>query len=105
MGNNDKFLLAVLFVVLLGVWVLINGNEVQAEKHQHDQMSFVQHLYDNALEEIGNGDRKQGCKTLRRALIHSKDLEDDGKAYYNIRVMGTTVCNWVIATPTLEASH
>ena len=104
MDNNDKFLAVVIFALLIGVWVLIDGNEAKAEKHKRDQIKFVQHIYDNALDEIGNGNRKGGCKELRRALIHSKDLEDDGNTYYNIRVIGTTVCNWVSATKTREAS-
>jgi len=105
MSNNDKFLLAMILAVLVGVWVLIDGNEVKAEKRKHDQIKFVQHIYDNALDEIGNGNRKGGCKELRRALIHSKDLDDDGNTYYNIRVIGTTVCNWVAATKTVVGSN
>jgi hypothetical protein len=105
MDNNSKFLAAVVVALLVGVWTLTNGNEVQAEKQKRDQIKFVQHIYDNALDEIGNGNRKGGCKELRRALIHSKDIEDDGNTYYNIRVIGTTVCNWVGATKTVVGSN
>jgi len=105
MSNNDKFLLAMILAVLVGAWVLIDGNEVKAEKRKHDQIKFVQHIYDNALDEIGNGNRKGGCKELRRALIHSKDIADDGDTYYNIRVIGTTVCNWVGTTKTVLGSN
>jgi len=105
MSNNDKFLAVVIFALLIGVWVLINGNEAQAEKRKHEQIKFVQHIYDNALDEIGNGNRKGGCKELRRALIHSKDIADDGNTYYNIRVIGTTVCNWVGTTKNKVGSN
>lgn len=103
MDNNNKFLAAVVVALLVGVWTLTNGNEVQADSQE--QVQFVQHIYDNALDEIGNGNRKGGCKELRRALIHSKDIEDDGNTYYNIRVIGTTVCNWVGTTKTVLGSR
>ena len=103
MDNNSKFLAAVVVALLVGVWTLISGNKVQADSQE--QVQFVQHIYDNALDEIGNGNRKGGCKELRRALIHSKDIADDGDTYYNIRVIGTTVCNWVGTTKTVLGSN
>jgi len=103
MDNNNKFLAVVVVALLVGVWTLINGNQVQADSQE--QVQFVQHIYDNALDEIGNGNRKGGCKELRRALIHSKDIADDGDTYYNIRVIGTTVCNWVGTTKTVLGSN
>ncbi len=103
MDNSNKFLAVVVVALLVGVWTLINGNQVQADSQE--QVQFVQHIYDNALDEIGNGNRKGGCKELRRALIHSKDIADDGDTYYNIRVIGTTVCNWVGTTKTVIGSN
>ena len=41
MSNNDKFLAVVIFALLIGVWVLIDGNEAQAEKRKHEQIKFV----------------------------------------------------------------
>ena len=103
MDNSNKFLAVVVVALLVGVWTLINGNQVQADSQE--QVQFVQHIYDNALDEIGNGNRKGGCKELRRALIHSKDIADDGDTYYNIRVIGTTVCNWVGNKKTVIGSN
>ncbi len=103
MDNSNKFLAVVVVALLVGVWTLINRNQVQADSQE--QVQFVQHIYDNALDEIGNGNRKGGCKELRRALIHSKDIADDGDTYYNIRVIGTTVCNWVGTTKTVIGSN
>ena len=100
MNNSDKTILAFAVVIIVGICMYSTGKSVHANPAPGEQIGYVQHLYDNALELVGNGDRKGGCLELRRALIHSKDLEDDGKTYYNIRVIGTTVCNWVGATPT-----
>ena len=100
MNNSDKTILAFAVVIIVGICMYSTGKKVHANQAPGEQIGYVQHLYDNALELVGNGDRKGGCLELRRALIHSKDLQDDGKTYYNIRVIGTTVCNWVSATPT-----
>ena len=100
MNNSDKTILAFALIIVIGIWMYSTGKSVHANPVKGEQIGYVQHLYDNALELVGTGDRKGGCQELRRALIHSKDLEDDGKTYYNIRVIGTTVCNWVSATPT-----
>ena len=100
MNNSDKSILAFAVVIIVGICMYSTGKSVHANPAPGEQVGYVQHLYDNALELVGTGDRKGGCLELRRALIHSKDLEDDGKTYYNIRVIGTTVCNWVGATPT-----
>ena len=101
MNNSDKTILAFALAIIVGIYMYSSGKEVHANQAPGEQVGYVQHLYDNALELVGNGDRKGGCLELRRALIHSKDLQDDGKTYYNIRVIGTTVCNWVSATPTV----
>ena len=104
MNNTDKTILAFAVAIIVGICMYSSGKEVHANQAQGEQVGFVQHLYDNALELVGNGDRRGGCLELRRALIHSKDLQDDGKTYYNIRVIGTTVCNWVSATPTVVSN-
>ena len=101
MNNSDKTILAFAVIIVVGIWMYSTGKSVHASPAPSEQIGYVQHLYDNALELVGTGDRKGGCLELRRALIHSKDLQDDGKTYYNIRVIGTTVCNWVSATPTV----
>ena len=100
MNNSDKTILAFAVAIIVGICMYSSGKEVHANQAPGEQIGYVQHLYDIALELVGTGDRKGGCLELRRALIHSKDLQDDGKTYYNIRVIGTTVCNWVGATPT-----
>ena len=101
MNNSDKTILAFAVVIIVGIWMYSTGKSVHANPAPGEQIGYVQHLYDNALELVGTGDRKGGCQELRRALIHSKDLQDDGKTYYNIRVIGTTVCNWVGTSKTV----
>ncbi len=106
MNNSDKTILVFAIAIVIALWQLSPSidqliKNAQAKQDNVEQIGYVQHLYDNALELVGTGDRKGGCLELRRALIHSKDLEDDGKTYYNIRVIGTTVCNWVGTSPTV----
>ena len=104
MNNSDKTILAFALIIVIGIWMYSTGKSVHANPVKGEQIGYVQHLYDNALELVGNGDRKGGCLELRRALIHSKDLQDDGKTYYNIRVIGTTVCNWVGTSKTVVSN-
>ena len=104
MNNSDKTILAFALIIVIGIWMYSTGKSVHANPAKGEQIGYVQHLYDNALELVGNGDRKGGCLELRRALIHSKDLQDDGKTYYNIRVIGTTVCNWVGTSKTVVSN-
>ena len=104
MNNSDKTILAFALAIIVGICMYSSGKEVHANQAPGEQVGYVQHLYDNALELVGNGDRKGGCLELRRALIHSKDLQDDGKTYYNIRVIGTTVCNWVGTSKTVVSN-
>lgn len=64
----------------------------------------VQHLYDQAIYEIAEGDRDKGCRILHRAFAHSTGLDDDWKAYNQIWEVGNRVCNWTLRPDTMEAS-
>ena len=100
MSNNDKFLAVVIFALLTGVWVLINGNEARA-----DTLTTTQNLYDQALAEIEKGNRIKGCRTLHQAFSHSSSLDDNWETYNHIWNIGTVACNWTIRPDSVQTSN
>jgi len=87
--------LALLLVVLFMI------HDARAED---DAMEITQHLYDQAIKEIADGDRDFGCQVLRDALLASGDIDDDWETYTSIWDIGTRTCNWINNPSTVETS-
>ena len=88
--------LALLLVVLFMI------HDARAED---DAMKITQHLYDQAMKEIAEGDRDFGCQVLRDALLTSHDIDDGYDTYTSIWDIGTRTCNWINNPSTLETSN
>ena len=72
---------------------------------EDDAMKITQHLYDQAMKEIADGDRGFGCLVLRDALLASGDINDDWETYTSIWDIGTKTCNWMNNPSTVETSN
>lgn len=67
-------------------------------------IGITQHLYDQAISEIEQGNKDFGCYVLRDALLASHDLDDDFETYKTIWAIGTQACNWINNPSTVETS-
>ena len=68
-------------------------------------MGITQHLYDQAISEIEQGNKDFGCYVLRDALLASHDLDDNFETYKTIWAIGTQACNWINNPSTIETSN
>jgi type II secretory pathway pseudopilin PulG len=87
--------LALLLVVLFMV------HDARAEENA---LEITQHLYDQAIKEIADGNREFGCQVLRDALLASGDIDDNWETYTSIWGIGTNTCNWINNPSTVETS-
>jgi hypothetical protein len=67
-------------------------------------MERTQNLYDQALDEIAEGYRGEGCDTLRMALYTASDIDDDWETYNTIWNIGYFACNWIKNPTTVVTS-
>ena len=89
-------------VIGLLVMIFYMIHDVRAED---DAMKITQHLYDQAIKEIADGDREFGCQVLRDALLASGDIDDNWETYTTIWGIGTRTCNWINNPTTVETSN
>ena len=76
--------------VVIGLFVFLVNQCAKA-----DELDITQHLYDQAILEIEQGNKALGCRILQDALKVSEDIIDDFETYNQIWAIGNKVCNWV----------
>ena len=91
-------------ITIIGIIGLVAMIWFMAHDTQAGELEITQQLYDQALTEIENGDRDQGCRILHQAFAHSSFINDNWKAYNQIWKIGTRACNWTIRPDTIETS-
>lgn len=108
---KDNCIIVGVIIVLLTFGYMLH--EAQADElepigliqvNEPTTFDVVQHLYDQAIYEIAEGDRDRGCRILHQAFAHSTGLDDDWKAYNQIWEVGNKACNWTLRPDTMEAS-
>lgn len=97
---KDNCIIVGVIVILLTFGYMLH--EAQAEE---DALEITQHLYDQAIKEIADGNRDFGCRVLRDALLASGDIDDNWETYTSIWGIGTNTCNWINNPSTMETSN
>jgi len=85
--------------VVIGLFVFLVNQCAKA-----DELDITQHLYDQAILEIENGNKGLGCRILQDALKTSEEVNDDFETYNQIWAIGTQACNWVENPSTVRTS-
>ena len=85
--------------VVIGLFVFLVNQCAKA-----DDLDITQHLYDQAIFEIENGNKGLGCRILQDALKTSEDVNDGFETYNQIWAIGTQACNWINNPSTVETS-
>lgn len=70
-----------------------------------DELDITQHLYDQAILEIEQGNKALGCRILQDALKVSEGIIDDFETYNQIWAIGNKVCNWVENPSTVRTNN
>ena len=70
-----------------------------------DELDITQHLYDQAILEIEQGNLALGCRILQDALKASEGIIDDFETYNQIWAIGNRVCNWVENPSTVRTNN
>lgn len=70
----------------------------------NERLDITQHLYDQAILEIENGNKGLGCRILQDALKSSEDINDNFETYNKIWAIGTKTCNWINNPSTVRTS-
>ena len=70
-----------------------------------EDLDITQHLYDQAILEIEEGNKDLGCRILQDALKSSKGIIDDFETYNQIWAIGNKLCNWVENPSTVRTSN
>ena len=96
---KDKLLTILVWVVVLGSLYFYCYNLSADEK-----LDITQHLYDQAIFEIEQGNKGLGCRVLQDALKSSEDLDDQFETYNQIWAIGIQACNWINNPSTVETS-
>lgn len=78
---------------------------IHDSKADDDAMKITQHLYDQAIAEIEQGNKDFGCYILRDALLASHDIDDGYETYTSIWDIGTKTCNWINNPSTVETKY
>ena len=72
---------------------------------QAGELEITQHLYDQAILEIEEGNKDLGCRILQDALKVSEGIIDDFETYNQIWAIGNKLCNWVENPSTVRTSN
>jgi hypothetical protein len=72
---------------------------------QAGELEITQHLYDQAILEIEEGNKDLGCRILQDALKSSEGIIDDFETYNQIWAIGNKLCNWVENPSTVRTSN
>ena len=70
-----------------------------------EDLDITQHLYDQAILEIEEGNKDLGCRILQDALKSSEAIIDDFETYNQIWAIGNKLCNWVENPSTVRTSN
>ena len=90
---------------IIGLLVMLFYMVHDAKAEDNSPLAVTQHLYDQAMKEIADGNRDFGCLILRDALLSSGDINDDWETYTSIWDIGTKTCNWINNPSTVETSN
>jgi len=99
MNRDIKLILQCALVIAL---VIFGINKCSADE---EDVKITQHLYDQAIKEIADGNRDFGCWVLRDALLASGKIDDGYETYTSIWAIGTKSCNWINNPSTVETSN
>lgn len=97
---KDNCIIVGVILILLAFGYMIHD----AKADEHQPMDVTQHLYDQAITEIADGNREFGCHVLRDALLASHEVDDNFVTYNQIWAVGIQACNWINNPSTIETS-